>query len=114
MDCRKCGIGPLGPAKKAIYKKTHRGRGLCTPCYFIIKKAWLIENYPMITRNNRANRIEDFCELAAQGYDRETIAERLKVKLETLDRMLYRSAKQDGINIPSVPKRHKEAGQKQW
>lgn len=85
-------------------KLYHRGRGLCSACYQIMVSSRQLDKYPLIYPAIYENRFEDYCELVKQGYTREQIAERLGVKLVTLDRTLYR-LKHRGIDIPLVPKR---------
>ena len=74
-------------------------------CHRWIRLYGRLEDYPRRTRCS-TDLLEDFTELAAQGYTREQIAERLRMKLDSMDRALLRLTHK-GVPVPTVPKRQK-------
>jgi hypothetical protein len=54
---------------------------------------------------SRFDVFEDYVELAKQGFSREVIADRLGMKLTSMEKALQRIANENNMEVPYVPKR---------
>jgi hypothetical protein len=93
--CRICGVHPLHPAnQRGVYALEHHGRGLCSTCHRWARHTGRLLDYERTSRS-REDLLEDYRMLRGQGHSRVQIAERLGMKLTSLDTALLR-ARRDG------------------
>lgn len=67
----------------------YRARGLCVTCYDTARRNDTLIDHPRIFKK-ADDVLDDFVELVAQGYNREQIADRLEMKVNTLDKVIQR------------------------
>lgn len=79
--CRSCAV-PMVPARTAraegvpIGHRRHDGRGLCTPCYGVARRADALADHERLTRSSD-DLLDDWALLRGQGHPVDVIAERL-------------------------------------
>lgn len=79
LECSEC--GGLTP---------RTSRGLCQKCYDAARRSDTLIDYPRVFKK-ADDVLDDFVELSDQGFTREQIADRLEMKLNTLDQVISRA-----------------------
>jgi hypothetical protein len=79
---------------------SHHGHGLCRPCWRYCRSRDLLVDYERLSRS-RADLLEDYGMLREQGHTKPQIAERLGMKLPSLDTALLRARRDGDLEVTS-------------
>jgi hypothetical protein len=102
VTCRHCRTALRPETSPQLPGQPHAGRGLCRLCYRHAAKHGQLDRFPAVRPGNR-HLVEDYLELAAQGYTRKQAAERLGVRRDTLDAALRRDTSARRPAVSAAP-----------